>query len=110
MIRCSVRVNLTNGIGFRHTIGCSVTEFLGIYHFVKIPTSAVICGRHTLCYGNHSANRKLLKLHDLFGLNDCRISGNCRNPYNICWVCEEIEPRLAVSRGVCSFELMLVDL
>jgi hypothetical protein len=62
MIRSSVRENLTNENGFRHTIVSAITQLLNISHGFKRPASAVACwGRHTLLLCNRGANPKALK-------------------------------------------------
>src|SRR5260370_38986290 len=68
LIRCSVRLVLINGSGFRHTIFSGITQLLSIFPLFKALTSAVACGAVTHSGdGNHSSNRKLLKLEQLTG-------------------------------------------
>jgi hypothetical protein len=62
MIRSSVRENLTNEDGFRHTIVSAITQLLNISPGFKRSASAVACWGVTLSYYcNRGANPKALK-------------------------------------------------
>src|SRR5713101_4605297 len=79
LIRCSVRLVLINGSGFRHTIFRSVTQLLSIFILFEILTAAVACGPLHPCNGNHRANFKLLTLSVLMSIQ----VASFRNVYEI---------------------------
>src|ERR1700730_399442 len=109
MMSCSVRVNLTNDSGFRHTMVSAIASF----PLFIIPASVQHVGRPHIRCGNHYAIRKLTKIGHLAENKNWRDS-----PIDEFWqnlLLKSIEDRvrrrgLAVAGRICSLEAILVDL
>src|SRR5258708_32954277 len=109
LIRCSVRLVLINGSGFRHTIFRSITQLLNIFFSAKFLLCVPVGAVTRSCNGNHNANPKLLKLWQLTETQIGQVGQLAK--FVQFWGCGELGTKtLDVLRGIASFEAILVDL